>query len=133
MSTPNVIVTGMVARLIGSSVGCHNDPTDINSTYGMISQTSGQRSSRHSYLADNFICNRNSRRVNPNNSASIYGAGKTKTVYVGKNQCPVSIVQLAKVSDITWREKAGFDLISSLLGSLSGGQSVSDLIKIVDK
>ena len=133
MSTPNVIVTGMVAHLIGSSVGCHDDPTDIDRTYGMISQTSGHRSSRHSYLADNLICNRNSRRVNPNDSASIYGAGKPKTVYVGKNQCPVYIVQLAEVSDITWRKKAGFDLISSLLGSLSGGQSVSDLIKIVDK
>ena len=66
----------------------------------------------------------------PSNSVS--AAGKLKTVYVGKNQYPISIIQLAEFLEIAWKKKAGFGLKNSSVGSLSGGHSVSDLITFVD-
>ena len=65
-------------------------------------------------------------------SASTASAGKTKSVYVKKNRYPISIVQLAEVLEIAWRNKTGFDLLTSSVASLSGGYSVSYLITLVD-
>ena len=66
----------------------------------------------------------------PSNSVS--AAGKLKTIYVGKNQYPISIIQLAEFLEIAWKKKAGFGLKNSSVGSLSGGHSASDLITPVE-
>ena len=66
-------------------------------------------------------------------SYSVSTAGKLKTVYVGKNQYPISIIQLAEFLEIAWKKKAGFSLLTYLVCYLSGGHSVSYLITIVDK
>ena len=59
-------------------------------------------------------------------------SGKLKTVYVGKNRYPISIMQLAEVLEIVWKRKACFDLIAPSVGSLIGGHSMSYLITLVD-
>ena len=64
------------------------------------------------------------------NSAS--NAGKLKTVYVGKNQYPISIIQLSEISEIAWKKKAGFGLLNSSVASLSGGHSVSYFTTVVE-
>ena len=63
------------------------------------------------------------------NSAST--AGKFKAVYVGENQYPISIIQLSETSEIAWKKRSGFGLLTSSVGSLSGGHIVSDLIMLV--
>ena len=98
----------------------------------MVSHTRSNKSSGHSDPMDNASGRRISHHGNPTDSAITSGAGKPKTVYVGKNQYPISIVQLDEVSDIAWRKKAGLDLLTSLLGSLSGGHNMLDLITLVD-
>ena len=42
-----------------------------------------------------------------------------------------TIVQLAQFFEIVWKNKSGFDLLTSSLVSLSGGHSVSYLITLV--
>ena len=126
MSTPNTRFSGMIARSRGSSGGRHGKPADNTGTDGMIACTSGNRSIHHGYLANNAI----SSHIEPTNSAITYG--KPKTVYVGKNQYHISIIQLAEVLEIYWKEKTGFDLIASSVVSLSGSHSMSDLIMFVD-
>ena len=54
-------------------------------------------------------------------ASSASTAGKLKTVYVGKNQHPIS-----------WKNKSGFDMLTSSVASLSSSHSVSDLITILD-
>ena len=98
----------------------------------MIACASGNRSSRHGYLVGNAICNMSSRHGNPMDSAITLGAVEPNKVYVVKNLCPISIVQLDEVSEISWRKKAGFYLLNSSLGSLSGGHNMLDLITLVD-
>ena len=64
------------------------------------------------------------------NSAST--AGKLKTVYVGKNQYPISIIQVSEISEIAWKKKSVFDLLTSSVASLRGNHSVSDLVTLVE-
>ena len=73
------------------------------------------------------------RHGKPTDSARTAGAEKPKTAYVGKNRYSISIVQLAKVSEIVCRKKAGSDFLTSSVSSISGGHNVSDLITLVDK
>ena len=40
---------------------------------------------------------------------------------------------MVKVLEIAWRNKAGFGLLTPLVGSLRGGHIVSYLITLVDK
>ena len=94
MSTPNTKVAEMTAHLNVSSGSHHGDPT-IVITNVMIAWVSGNMSSRNRYLADNVI----SSHSNPTNSTST--SGKLKTVYVGKNRYPITIIQLYEVSEIT--------------------------------
>ena len=42
-----------------------------------------------------------------------------------------SFLLLDKCSDIAWRKKSDFDLLTSSMSSLSSGHSMSDLIKLV--
>ena len=70
------------------------------------------------------------RYVNLANSAST--AGKLKTIHVDKNQYPISVIQISEISEISWKKKAGFDLLSSSVASLSGGHSMYNLIMLVD-
>ena len=116
----------MIAFSGGSSSGCHRNPTDSAITNDTTDHVSGNRSIHHGYLANNAI----SSHIEPTNSAITYG--KPKTVYVGKNQYHISIIQLAEVLEIYWKEKTGFDLIASSVVSLSGSHSMSDLIMFVD-
>ena len=53
-------------------------------------------------------------------------------MYVGKDHYPVSLVQLAKVLDVAWKNKSGFDILTSTASSLLGSHNVSDLITLVD-
>ena len=69
---------------------------------------------------------------NRENEASSSGVGRPRTVYVGKYQYPVSLVQLAQVSDVARKKKAGFDLLMPTVRSLLGSHNVSDLINPVD-
>ena len=71
-------------------------------------------------------------RINPTDSESTVDAGKPKTVYIRKNWYPIFIIQLAKVLEIAWKMKEGFDLLTSSVGSLSDGHSVSYMINIVE-
>ena len=59
-------------------------------------------------------------------------AGKLKTVYVGKNQYPISIIQVSEISEIAWKKKSGFDVLTYSVASLRGKHSGSDLITLVD-
>ena len=65
-------------------------------------------------------------------SESTSGGVKLKTVYSGKNCYPISIVQFSEVSEIFWRSKSGFNMITSSVVFLSGGHSVSDCIILMD-
>ena len=88
----------------------------------MIAFTSGNRSSCHSYLENSVSCNRDRSHGDPANNASV--GGKPKSVDIGNNRYPISIIWLDEVLDISWRKKS--------VGSLSGGHSVSYLITLVD-
>ena len=98
----------------------------------MMACASGNRSSRHGYLVGNAICNMSSRHGNPMDSAITLGAVEPKKVYVVKNLCPISIVQLAEVPEIAWRKKSCFNFLTDLVCSLSGGHGMSNLIMFVD-
>ena len=119
----------MISCSSSSSCSCH---TDNESTYGMIFRVSNNRSICNGYLANKMISKRYRNNCNPENSESTENAGKTKTVYAEKNRYHISIVQLAEFSDIAWGKKKGFDLRNSSVVSLSGGNSVSYLITLVD-
>ena len=115
----------MIAYSSGSSGIYHGHPTST-STNEMIAWVSNIRSSHHVYLTNNVI----SSHGNPANSVS--ASRKLKKVYVGKNRYPISIIQLSEVSEISWNKKAGLGLLTTLVGPLSSGHSVSDLITLVD-
>ena len=105
--------------------GRHGDPVSASND-DTISHASGNMISHHSYLTNNVI----SSHSGPENNAST--AVNPKTVYVGKNWYPISIIQLAEVSDIAWMKKSGFDILTSSVGPLSDRNSVSDFIIITD-
>ena len=117
MYTSSTIFAGMLARGSSNRRICHDDPVDNTSTgAGMVAREIINRSSRHGEPTDNERS----------------GAGTPKTVYVGKNQYTISIVQLYEVSEIAWGKKAGFNLLTSLISSLSGGHNISDFITLVE-
>ena len=125
MSPPNARVAEIISCSRGISGGCHGVPLSV-STNGMIACASGNRSIHHSY----FTINVSSSHGDPTNSAS--AVIKLKTVYVGKTQYPISVIQLAEVLEISWKKKSGFDLLATSVGYLSGVHSVSYLIMLVD-
>ena len=98
----------------------------------VIAHEIGKRNSRHGYSVDNKSGDTRSRHNKPTYGIITGSAVKLKTVYVGKNQYPISIVQLDEVSDIAWRKKSGFKFLTYPVGSLSGSHNVSDLITLVD-
>jgi hypothetical protein len=51
-----------------------------------------------------------------------------KTVYVGKDQHPVSISALDEVSAPAWKKAAGFDELSRVVFSLADTHEVADLV-----
>ena len=53
-------------------------------------------------------------------------------MYVGRDQYPVSLIQLAQVSDVAWKNKAGFYILSSTVNYLMGSHNVSALINLLD-
>ena len=112
MSTPNARVSIMIARSSGSSGGWRSYPADNISIGGTIAHASSNRGRRHGYLANNAKYNRRISHCDPEYSVSTAGTGKPKTIYIKKNQYPISIVQLAEVLEITWRNKAGFDILT---------------------
>ena len=59
------------------------------------------------------------------------GIGRRSMVYVGKEQYPVSIIQIAQVLDVACKNKSVFDLLTSTVNSLSVSYNVSDLITLV--
>ena len=50
--------------------------------------------------------------TNRANEALRSGVSRTRTVHVGKDQYPVSVVQIAQVLDIAWKKKAVFYLLT---------------------
>ena len=71
-------------------------------------------------------------RTNRANKISSSGVVRPRAVYVGKDHYPVSLVQLAQVLDVAWKNKSGFDILTSTASSLLGSHNVSDLITLVD-
>ena len=111
MYTSSTIFAGMLARGSSNRRICHGDPVDNTSTgAGMVAREIINRSSRHGEPTDNERS----------------GAGTPKTVYVGKNQYTISIVQLYEVSGIAWRKKSCFDLLTSSVIYLSGSHNASE-------
>ena len=53
-------------------------------------------------------------------------------MYVGKYQYLVSLIQTTQVSDVAWKNKAGFDILTSTVKFLLGSHNVFDLITLVD-
>ena len=101
ISTPYTRVSVMVSQESSNSISRHGDPAENAITCaGMIYRKSSNRSSRHGYLVDNKSGNMSRRQYEPTYIANNSGAGKLKTIYFGKNQYPISIVQLNEVSDI---------------------------------
>ena len=66
------------------------------------------------------------------NKTSSSGVCRPRTVYVGKYQYLVSLIQTTQVSDVAWKNKAGFDILTSTVNSLLGSHNVFDLITLVD-
>ena len=122
----------MVSRLSRSSGSRHGDPTDNASTNDTIAHVGGNRIISHGYLTNNVSYNRSSSYGDPVESASTASAGKTKTVHTRNTQYPISIIQLDEISNSVCRKKAGFDLPTSSVASLSSGYSVPYLITLVD-
>ena len=133
MSTPNARVAGIVSHVIVNRNSCPVNPEDNARTgVGVIACVSGNRSICHGYPTNNASGNRRSHHNNPTDGASTDSTGKPKTLYVSNNQYPISIVRLDEVSEILLRNKSGCALLTSLLGSLSGGHNLSNLITFVD-
>ena len=49
-----------------------------------------------------FACMSGGNGTNHTKKIASSGVGRPRTVYVEKDQCPVSLIQLAQVSDIAW-------------------------------
>ena len=56
-----------------------------------------------------------------------------KTVYVGKDQHPVSISALDAVSAPAWKKAAGFDELSRVVFSLADTHEVADLVALISQ
>jgi len=56
-----------------------------------------------------------------------------KTVYVGKDQHPVSISALDEVSAPAWKKAAGFDELSRVVFSLADTHEVADLVALISQ
>ena len=70
--------------------------------------------------------------TNRTNKTSSSVVGSPRTLYVGKDQYPVSLIQIAQVLDVAWKKKQGFDILMSTVNSLLGSHKISDLIILVD-
>ena len=121
----------MVSCAIINRIRHKGKPTDNTVTGAfMVACVSGNRSSRNVEPADNASGKRISHYSNPADNEST-GAYKPNTVYVGKNQYPISIIQFPEVSDIAWRKKSDLVFLTYLVSYLSCGHNVSDLITLV--
>jgi hypothetical protein len=65
-------------------------------------------------------------------STSSLGNGY-KTVYVGKDQHPVSISALDEVSAPAWKKAAGFDELTRVVFSLADTHEVADLVALISQ
>ena len=65
------------------------------------------------------------------NKTSSSGIERPRTLYVGKDQYLVSLFRLAQVSDVAWKKKAVFYLLTSTVNSLLGYHKVYDFITLV--
>ena len=80
----------------------------------MVARVKYNMISCHEDLMDNTSRNRIICQGEPTDNAGAT-AGKPKTMYVGKNKSPISIVHLAEVSDI-YVEEESMLLFSNFLG-----------------
>lgn len=54
-----------------------------------------------------------------------------RTVYVGKEQYPISLTPLFDISSPIWKKQRGFDQLDSTLVSLWNTHQVADLMELV--
>ena len=69
---------------------------------------------------------------NHSNSSSVSNLSGMKTVLVGKDQQPVTIMQMAPVNESVWRKAASFDILRNTAHSpLLETHSIADVISLV--
>ena len=54
-----------------------------------------------------------------------------KTVFVGKDQHPVTIMQMAHVNDPAWKKAASFENLCNNAHSLSEAHSIADIMALI--
>ena len=82
--------------------------------------------------AASILRNQSTRTTNSFSSASTNLSGM-KTVYVGKDQHPVTIMQMAHVNEVVWKKAASFENLCNTAQSLLEAHSTADIMALIAK
>ena len=82
--------------------------------------------------AASILRNQSTRTTNSFSSASTNLSGM-KTVYVGKDQHPVTIMQMAHVNEVVWKKAASFENLCNTAHSLLDAHSTADIMALIAK
>ena len=71
---------------------------------------------------------RTNARVPSDNPSMLH---RPRTVYVGKEQYPISLVPLEDISTPAWKNQRGFDQLETAVCSLTRTHQIADLIELI--